>query len=97
MDQSIRVEAATITGSSQQCPWLSLLVCSAVHLPLLLDPRHVSLLCVWSSQCCLVCSGCMSRDGIVGWIQVPSLPAGCSQVWGYLAEELKAGVFSSLA
>lgn len=97
MDQSVQVEAATITGSSQQCPWLSLLVCSAVHLPLLSDPQTRSLLCVWSSQCCLVCSGCVSRDGIVGWIWVANLLAGCSQAWGHLAEEAKAGIFSSLA
>lgn len=44
----------TIPGSSRKHPWLSLLVCSAVHLPLLLDPRHIlcsvcgALSVVWS-------------------------------------------------
>lgn len=44
----------TIPGSSWKHPWLSLLVCSAVHLPLLLDPRHIlcsvcgALSVVWS-------------------------------------------------
>lgn len=44
----------TIPGSSRKHPWLSLLVRSAVHLPLLLDPRHIlcsvcgALSVVWS-------------------------------------------------
>lgn len=56
-------------------------------------PQTRSLLCVWSSQCCLICSGSVSREGTGGWMWVPSLLASCSQVWGYLVEELKAGVF----
>lgn len=46
MDQSVQVEAATISGSSQQCPWLSLLVCSAVHLHFCETSGTFSALCV---------------------------------------------------
>lgn len=78
MDWSIQVEAATITGSSQQWPWLSLLVCSAVHLPLLLDPRHVlcsvcgALSVVWSVLA--VCPGMGLWAGFgsqVCWLVAP--------------------------
>jgi len=94
VERSVRVEAATVPGSSFPAASLAFSSCLFCCSPSTsVRPQTRSLLSAWSARCCLGSSGCTFRDGIVGWIQVPRRLAGCSQVWGYLAEEPKAGIF----